>query len=268
MTSPAESNPVPEAAEAAATAPRGRLRGRTVGTAVLTLAVVAGLTCTGVTVAHAGHTAKGPRWVLPRPAGATAPAPGPTGRGDRSVAALERMLLPYDAGRLDRGPDIKGYGSDLALTGEQATKAMRRQAADLPRGLRELVEKHAEDYGWKGLVARSYLAGATDDRFTLALTLQRGTSAAAITRSTTGVLDHVPVLRHARVPGHPAAHCYLMPLTDGEDAGGLDGMLCLAYEREVMVRGVFVGGRPLDADTATSVLAEQLDHLTAEGRTI
>lgn len=251
--------PVPE---------RPRRRGRiakAAGAALLAGAVVAGVGFTVVTVRDADRDAGAPRWQFPKATAARQKAPAAQG--------LPGMLVPYGTDGWLRGPDLGEFGSDVALTGAQAT-ALRKQALkDLPRTQRKRLEKEIDRQRVTGMAMRSYVSGEAslyneDGVFTMSIVLVRmdKTAVRNRTRFQAEFFEALDIFRPGpKIKGHKDAKCYLPP-KDGDSE--LDHMFCSAYVGDVLVSATADGVKPLDTKAAAELLRRQLDRIQDTGEAV
>ncbi|MFB8235029.1 hypothetical protein ACFC58_00540 [Kitasatospora purpeofusca] len=67
------------------------------------------------------------------------------------------------------------------------------------------------------------------------------------------------------VPGHPEAHCYLMPAAP---SAPIDRMECSAAEGDLLVVLNAEGRAPLPKDAIVTLLTRQLDRLARPGASV
>ncbi|MEV5434927.1 hypothetical protein AB0K80_02665 [Streptomyces sp. NPDC052682] len=266
------------AAEAAGAPVRRRGRVAAVGASVvLALAVAGGAVCTGVTVSGADRDAGAPVWKFPEENSATEEPPREsTGAGDGKAAAsgLAAMLVPYGT-TWGRGPDLGAFGSDAALSGQEATALRKESLSGLPRSQRKRLEKSIDRQRITGLAMRSYVSTTdlapafTGDAFTLRIELaQMGNRAAVrdIADFQSEFLDALKVLRKGpAIKGHDNARCFLPPKDADKD---LETMVCSAFVGNVLVTAVADGAEPLDTEQAALLVTQQLDRISDPGKAV
>ncbi|MER5529694.1 hypothetical protein ABT075_34775 [Streptomyces sp. NPDC002677] len=244
--------------------PRGRRRIAVVGAAgVLVAAVLAGVACTVVTVQGADRDPGAPVWRLPKAAEETKAAGG---------SGLQGMLLPYEGDTYGRGPDMAGYGSDAALSGEQATLLRKESIKDLPRSQRRQLERQIDRNPVKGMAMRSYVntAGTPGSEFTMEIVLARMGNQRTV-RSMAAVqkelIDALKVFRKGpEIEGYKdSASCFLPPT---DSAQKLDTMFCTGYVGDVLVTATATAGKPLDKKSAAAMLRTQLDRIKEPGASV
>ncbi|MFJ9347080.1 hypothetical protein [Streptomyces sp. NPDC101237] len=251
-------DPVPDAPKR----PRDRRRIAVVGgVGVLVVAMLAGITCTAVAVQGADRDAGAPVWRLPKAAEATKPA------GD---SGLQGMLLPYSTLH-QRGPDMAQFGSDVALSGEQAALLRKESIKDLPRLQRQRMERQIDRNPVKGMAMRSYMNyGTGGTEYTVEIDLaqmgnQRTVRSVAALQNE--FLDTLKVLRKGpEIKGYKdSASCFL-PVADSAEK--LDMMFCTGYVGDVLITATAIAGKPLDKDNAASMLRAQFDRIKQPGASV
>ncbi|MFF4901145.1 hypothetical protein [Streptomyces sp. NPDC001068] len=257
----------PDDAESAGARPRSGRRRRVagiVGFGVLAAAVLAGATCTVVTVQGADRDPGAPSWSLPK----AAAQDGKEAHAD----GLGGMLLPYDTGTYERGPDSSEFGSDVELSGTQATRLRKESIKDLPRSQRQALERQLDRNPVKGMAMRSYLntAGAPGYQYTMEIVLARMGSRQTVRSMATvqkGLLDELKVFRKGpEIKGYKdSASCFLPP-TDRDEK--MDTMVCTGYVGDVLVTATATAGKPLDKESAAGMLRAQLDRIKDPGASV
>ncbi|WP_020122960.1 hypothetical protein [Streptomyces canus] len=255
------------AAPAEKPARRGRIAA-VIGSAVLAVAVVAGVGYTVITVDGADRDAGAPVWTFPK------------GGADQEKAAaakgLASMLVPYGADGWSRGPDIGEYGYDAQLSGAEATALRKQSLTGLPRSQRKALEKQIDKQRLTGIAMRSYLSTDqlssvyTDKASTVTVELaQLDNKAAArgITEYQNEFLDALgDVLREGpRIEGHKDARCFLLPTNKDEK---LDSMFCGAQQGNVLVALTADSPKPMQQTGIAMLLREQLDRIAEPGESV
>ncbi|MGY4977749.1 hypothetical protein ACWCYL_11380 [Streptomyces sp. 900105755] len=259
----AASDPGPHP-DLAAPPPRPRRRiGVLVTAGVLAAAVVAGVAGTVVTVRAADRDPGAPHWSLPKESKG-APAAKQTG--------LQGMLLPYDDEQYGRGPDLAGFGSDVRLTGAQATALRKESIQDLPRSQRQQLDRQIDRNPVKGMVMRSYVytAGYEDDEYTMDIQLAQMENRATvrtIANAERELFDALDVFRKGpQIAGYKdSASCFLPKAESGEK---LDSMLCYGYVGDVLVTATATAAKPLDTKSAADMLHAQLERIKDPGAAV
>lgn len=245
---------------------RGRAAAVT-ASVLLAVAAVGGAGHTVVAVNGADRDAGAPVWTFPE---------NKTEADDKAApSGLAGMLVPYGVHGTNgwgRGPDLGEYGSDAALSGEQATALSKESLRGLPRTQRKRLEKAVDKQRITGIAMRSYLSttklsdGYTDDAFTVRVALSQMDNRAAVrdaSRFRSTVLDSLDVFRKGpKIKGHANAHCFLPPKDADRD---LETMYCTAYVGNVLVTAVADGAEPLDTKGVATLLREQLDRIAEPG---
>ncbi|MGW1622553.1 hypothetical protein [Streptomyces sp. NPDC002172] len=253
--------PAPDAAAPAAR-PRRRIAVfATVG--VLAAAVVAGAAYTVVTVGSADRDPGAPVWSLPKDS-----------EGARAAAetGLRAMLLPYEKDRYGRGPDLAGFGSDVQLSGAQATALRKESIQDLPRSQRQEMDRQIDKNPVKGIVMRSYVhtAGADGDEYTMDIQLAQMENRATVRSIATAertLFDSLDIFRKGpEIAGYKdSTSCFLPPADSGEK---LDSMLCYGYVGDVLVAATATAAKPLDTKSAADMLHAQLERIKDPGAAV
>ncbi|MFE3161837.1 hypothetical protein [Streptomyces sp. NPDC059224] len=252
---------VPAGAE---TRTRGRRRiAQVVGAGVLAAAVLAGIAGTVVTVRGADRDPGAPLWSMPK-AVKDSKAAGPGG--------LQGMLLPYDTDTYQRGPDTAEFGSDVALSGRQATLLREQSIKDLPRSQRQALERQLDRNPVKGMAMRSYVntAGTSGHQYTMEIVLARMGNQRTVRSMATvqqELLDALKVFRKGpEVKGYKDSTSCFLPPTDSDEK--LDSMFCTGYVGDILVTATATGGKPLDKESAAGMLRAQLDRIKEPGATV
>ncbi|MGY4922534.1 hypothetical protein [Streptomyces sp. 900105755] len=251
------------ASDLTAPPPRPRRRiGVLVTAGVLAAAVVAGVAGTVVTVRAADRDPGAPHWSLPKESKGTA----------ATQTGLQGMLLPYDDDRYGRGPDLPGFGSDVRLTGAQATALRKEPIKDLPRSQRQQLDRQIDRNPVKGMVMRSYVytAGNEDDDYTMDVQLAQMENRATvrtIANAERELFDSLDIFRKGpQIAGYKdSTSCFLPPAESGEK---LDSMLCYGYVGDVLVTATATAAKPLDTKSAADMLHAQLERIKDPGAAV
>ncbi|WP_031079176.1 hypothetical protein [Streptomyces sp. NRRL WC-3742] len=259
---PAEPAPVPAGppAPAVRTAARPLVRA---GAATLAAALV------GVAI---GVGIIKTRYDDPAPTAAAAPAaPAPTATpyGAKSngshFGSLRDLLLPVPAG-YEPGPDEGGYGNDTELGAQQLAEQLDAELQQVPKAKRDTIRSYWEGLHVRGSGVRTYRTKEDDLLIGLKLRqfnqqeVQRINEYTAVFTGDTGLFRVGPP-----VPGHPEAHCYLMP---APPSAPIDYLECSAAEGDLLVIMNAEGPAPLPKDKIIALYAAQLDRLAAPGATV
>ncbi|MFI2611037.1 hypothetical protein [Kitasatospora sp. NPDC018619] len=256
--------PAPAAAPAAPAPASRRLLRATAATAAAALVGVA----VGVGIIKT-------RYDDPAPATAAAPSAGPaptasaTPYGARSngshFGSLRDLLLPVPAGYRP-GPDDGPDGNDSELSGTQLSAEMNADLQQLPKEKRDTIRSYWEGMHVKAVGVRTYLADGDDLVIGLKLhqfnqqEVQRINEYTAVFTGDTGLFRVGPA-----VPGHPEAHCYLMP---APPSAPIDYLECSAAEGDLLVVMSAEGVAPLPKDRIVALLTLQLDRLARPGASV
>ncbi|GAB7188862.1 hypothetical protein ATKI12_8977 [Kitasatospora sp. Ki12] len=210
----------------------------------------------------------------PAPATAAAPsaAPTPTATatpyGAKSngshFGALRDLLVPVPAG-YELGPDDGVYGNDTELSGGQLAAELDAELQQIPKEKRDKLRSYWEGLHVKGTGVRTYLASGDDLLIGLKLRqfnqqeVQRINEYTAVFTGDTGLFRIGPT-----IPGHPEAHCYLMP---APPSAPIDYLECSAAEGDLLVVMNAEGVAPLPKDKIVALFTLQLDRLARPGAT-
>ncbi|MFY4719304.1 hypothetical protein [Streptomyces sp. LaBMicrA B280] len=245
-----------------------RVKGKFVGAGLLAAAVVAGVGCTAVAVSGADRDPGRPVWKFP-PAAAAKDAGGPRTTG------LGASLLPYEEGptAYKRGPDIAGYGSDVELTGRQATALRKQSVQGMPPDTRRRMDELIDKQHISGMAMRSYanIAGDSDGKhsFTVSVQLVRmdggGSAHDRDVEFARALASALHFRKGPAIKGHKAAACFLTPKDDDEK---FDLMFCDAYQGGVLVSVTAEGPRPLETNALALFIGRQLDRIKDPGKAV
>ena len=243
--------------------PRDRRRIAALSAAgVLVAAVLAGAAYTVVTVGDADRDPGAPVWSLPKAAKETKKA---------TDSGLQGMLLPYDD-TYGRGPDMAEFGSDVALSGKQATLLRKESIKDLPRSQRKELERQIDRDPVKGMAMRSYVntAVTSGDEYTMEIVLaQMGNQRTVRSRAAVQkeFFNALKVFRKGpEIEGYKdSASCFLPSADSGEK---LDAMFCTGYVGDVLVTAQVTAAKPLDKESAADMLRAQLDRIKEPGASV
>ncbi|NNN34533.1 hypothetical protein HLK59_30065 [Streptomyces sp. S3(2020)] len=267
----AEPLEVAESPEPAVPAKKPVRRGRIAaiaGSVLLTGAVVAGVGATVVTVDGADRDAGAPRWKLPQLKADTDETKAADPKG------LAGVLVPYGTNGWNRGPDLAEFGSDVELSGAQATALRKESLSGLPRTQRRQLEKQIDRQRITGMAMRSYVSTIGSNASgigasTVSITLSRMEKRAAakdISTSQNAFLDALDIFRQGpKIKGFKNAECFLPPKDADED---LDMMFCSAYQGDILISATADGVKPFDTKTIAGLLAEQLDRIAEPGEAV
>ncbi|WP_256976527.1 hypothetical protein [Streptomyces sp. CS113] len=264
----------PDAVDAVDARPgRGR-RLAVVGSALVLAAVtVVGAGYTAVTVRDADRGPGAPALALPKAApekkAEQAPAPA------AGAAGLAKALVPYRSDAWSRGPDLGEFGSDATLSGAQATALRKESLTGLPRSERKELEKAIDRRHITGMAMRNYAGGGhfTDDgqtgTATVSIVLSRMGNRSAVRDMATRQNEFfaaMDVFREGpRIKGHKDARCFRLSAESDQE---LDMVFCAAHEGDVLVTVTADSVRPLDTESFTELVTEQLDRIADPGESV
>ncbi|MFJ7178243.1 hypothetical protein ACIQXA_17975 [Streptomyces massasporeus] len=237
--------------------------------ALLAAAVLGGAGYTVVAVNGADRDAGAPVWAFPK-AGS-----GSEAEKKAAPAGVAGLLVPYGTNGWGPGPDLGEYGSDTALSGQEATALRKEALSGLPRTQRKRLEKTVDRQRITGIAMRSYLSttklsdGFTDGAVAVRVELSRMENRDAVreaSRVRSALVGAVDVFRPGpKIKGHKDASCFLPPKDDDAE---LETMLCFGHVGNVLVTVVADGAKPLGTKGAAMLFREQLDRITEPGKAI
>jgi hypothetical protein len=246
--------------------PAGRLlraAGVTVAAALVGVVIGVGI----VELGYHGSTPKteasaaGPAAAPTPTAAPTAPAFGAKSNGNH-FGSLRDLLIPVPAGFV-LGPDYDNYGNDAELTAEQLTAEIDEGLKDLPADKRAKMREFWNGLHVKGTGVRTFKTSASDLVVSIKLRqfnqdeVQKENEYTALFGDDTGIFRGGP-----EIPGHPEAHCYLMPVAPGAP---IDYLECSAAEGDLLVIMDVEGVALLPKDKIVSLFTAQLDRLARPG---
>ncbi len=274
--------------------PRRGRRIAVIGSAlVLAAATVAGAGYTAVTVKDADRDPGAPVWTLPKA------APEKKAEASAGATGLARALVPYRIDGWSRGPDLAEYGSDVTLSGAQATALRKESLIGLPRSERKELEREIDRRHITGMAMRSYAGtgtftadGMTGDS-TVTIVLSRMENRSAVRDMATRQNEFFAALddfrEGPRIKGHKDARCFRLPGDSAEsgdsgdsgESGGsgeldlfgasddpLDTLFCAAYQGDVLVTVTADAMQPFDTEGITALVTEQLDRIAEPGESV
>ncbi|MET8825753.1 hypothetical protein ABZX40_09535 [Streptomyces sp. NPDC004610] len=241
------------------------------GAAVLALAVLGGIGFTAVTVRGADRDAGAPVLTFPKPTADDADDADDDADEEKGLRAL---LVPYQDGRYEKGPDLGEFGSDVELTGQEAWDLVKASLTDVPRSERRAMEREMEKRV-RGHAARSYVyedpfGGSYGSALLIEIALSEMENPADVRRVATsqietydllGVFDDGP-----RVEGHDDARCYEAPEEDPPLADGR--VLCVGHRGNVLVNVSVAAHSEVDTEVVADLVAEQLDRIDNPGEAV
>ncbi|MGC0410540.1 hypothetical protein RKD32_003403 [Streptomyces sp. SAI-195] len=271
--------------------PRRGRRIAVIGSALVLAAVtVAGAGYTAVTVKDADRDPGAPVWTLPKA------APEKKAEASAGATGLAWALVPYRIDGWSRGPDLAEFGSDVTLSGAQATALRKESLIGLPRSERKELEREIDRRHITGMAMRSYAGtgtltadGMTGDS-TVTIVLSRMENRSAVRDMATRQNEFFAALdvfrEGPRIKGHKEARCFRLPggsadSGDSGEAGGSDGidlfgtsddpldtLFCAAYEGDVLVTVTADAMQPFDTEGITALVTEQLDRIAEPGESV
>ncbi|GAA2507160.1 hypothetical protein GCM10023100_41590 [Actinocorallia cavernae] len=245
-----------------------RVKGTFVGAGLLAAAVVAGVGWTAVTVSGADRDPGKPVWKFP-------PASSAKDGGGPRTSGLGGVLLPYGQGptAYQRGPDIAGYGSDVELTGRQATALRKQSVQGLPPDTRRRMDELIDKQHISGMAMRSYANIGRDNdgkgSFTVNVQLVRMDDGGSAHDRDVEFGQALASALHFRkgpaIKGHKDAACFLTPKAADKN---FDLMFCNAYQGGVLVSVTAEGPRPLETNALALFIGRQLDRIKDPGKAV
>ncbi|MFF2039557.1 hypothetical protein ACFVVX_03955 [Kitasatospora sp. NPDC058170] len=225
----------------------------------------------GIGIIKVEYDAPGPV-VAASGAPTTGPAPtaAPTPFGAKSngnhFGSLRDLLLPVPDGYA-LGPDDGGYGNDVELSADRLSADMEEDLKEVPKEKRDRLRAYWEGLHVKATGVRTYKAvGSNDLLIGMKLRqfnqqeVQKLNEYTAVFTGDTGLFRIGP-----EIPGHPEAHCYLMPVPPGAQ---IDYLECSAAEGDLLVVMNVEGVAPLRKDRIVTLFTQQLDRLATPGASV
>ncbi|GHB20040.1 hypothetical protein [Streptomyces chryseus] len=246
-----------------------RLVGTVLPAVLVVGALVGGAAYTANTVGSADVTAPTTVWKEPSGKPAKDPA-GNVARGKDSTE-LSKLLLPVpETYRL--GPDIGSYGNDSELSSAQAVALLKEQGRGIYGKKRREYEREVDKLGVRGIAVRSYTSNAGDLVIqTQIVRIKDRKQVYELHKFRMELLRFLGVPKGPKVEGHKKASCVMAAPTVGSGAAKkpeLDGMFCMAYDRELMVNITASGTKPFSKSDVTRLVKDQLDHVVSPGEYI
>ncbi|MFE6866197.1 hypothetical protein ACFVFS_06540 [Kitasatospora sp. NPDC057692] len=204
-----------------------------------------------------------PATAVPAPTAAATPF-GAKSNGNH-FGSLRDLLLPVPTG-FELGPDAGGDGNDTELTADQLAAAFDDDLGEIPKEKRDKLRQSWKDLHVKASGVRTYKSQRGDLVIGMKLhqfnqqEVQTMNEYTAVFTSDTGLFRLGPT-----VPGHPEAHCYLLP---APPSAPIDRMNCSAAEGDLLVVMTAEGVAPLSKDTIVALLTQQLDRLARPGASV
>ncbi|MET8698532.1 hypothetical protein ABZW10_06655 [Kitasatospora sp. NPDC004723] len=263
QTAPAATGPAVTGAPAASATTRLVLRagGATAAAALVGVAI-------GVGIIEVRYDDPAPAAAPAPSTAASAPTATATPFGAKSngnhFGSLLDLMLPVPAD-FEPGPDDGPDGNNTELTADQLTAAFDDDLGTLPKEEREKLRQAWKDLHVKAGGVRTYKSQKGDLVIGMKLH-QFNQQEVKSANEYTAVFTDTGVFRLGpAVPGHPEAHCYLMP---APPSAPLDRMECSAAEGDLLVVMNAEGLAPLPKDTIVALLAQQLDRLARPGASV
>ncbi|MEV7777690.1 hypothetical protein [Kitasatospora sp. NPDC088351] len=248
--------------EAAAPSPARRRLLRATGATVAAALVGVGI---GIGIIKTQYDDPAPV-VVAGPTTAPAPTATPTPFGAKSngnhFGSLRDLLLPVPAG-YELGPDEGGYGNDVELGADVLSAELDDDLQQIPKEKRDKLRAYWESLHVKATGVRTYKNTADDLVIGMKLRqfnqqeVQKLNEYTAVFTGDTGLFRIGP-----QIPGHPEAHCYLMP---APPSAPIDNLECSAAEGDLLVVMSAEGVAPLPKDRIVALFVQQLDRLASPG---
>ncbi|MFB7469959.1 hypothetical protein [Kitasatospora sp. NPDC056184] len=207
--------------------------------------------------------AAAPSAAAPVPTATTTPF-GAKSNGNHFGSVLDLLLPVPDGYRL--GPDDGADGNNTELTADQLSAAFDDDLGPVPKDQQDKLRQFWKDLHVKAGGVRTYTSTGNDLVIGVRLRqfnqqeVQKMNEYTAMFTGDTGVFRLGPA-----VPGHPEAHCYLMP---APPAAAIDRMECSAAEGDLLVVLNAEGVAPLPKDKIVALLTQQLDRLARPGASV
>ncbi|WP_418957836.1 hypothetical protein [Streptomyces tritici] len=256
----------------AQSAGRGRRRLLTVvlPAAVVVLALAGAAVFTGVTVSRADRSAPTDVWAETAADGTAEDPAADRARRGRADTPLSKLLLPVPDG-YTLGPDEELYGNDGELGPKEAVALLKREGKGLAGKKRRDYEKRVERLGVQGFAVRSFARMPAGDLLVSVQVVRMKDK-----RQIRGVYELKNELasllkfpKGPKIGGHKNSACFLMPEVEGLEAEekkhALGGMICSAYDSDVLVSVSATGAKPFDKSEVAELVKKQLDHIKSPG---
>jgi hypothetical protein len=191
------------------------------------------------------------------------PSFGAHSDGDH-YGSLSDLLLPMPAG-YDYGPDDMGLGDNSVLTRDQYEAMFAKQFSFLSADQRNQLKNRLDLDHILGYGLRVYTDNGSQV-LEISLLQENQHSAKGSAQAGKYLADSTDIFRAGpSIPGHPEAHCYLLPALPGDR---LDSMHCDAAVGDLLVSLDGYGAAPLDQQGAAALLEAQLNRLAIPGAQI
>jgi hypothetical protein len=178
--------------------------------------------------------------------------------------SLSDLLLPMPAG-YDYGPDDMGLGDNSVLNRDQYEAMFAKQFSFLSASERDQLKSRLDLDHILGYGLRVYTDNSSQV-LEISLLQENQHSAKGWAQAGKYLADSTDVFRAGpSIPGHPEAHCYLLPALPGDR---LDSMHCDAAVGDLLVSLDGYGAAPLDQQGAAALLEAQLNRLAIPGAQI
>ncbi|SEK69490.1 hypothetical protein [Streptacidiphilus jiangxiensis] len=240
---------------AVAPAPQRRT-GRLPGLVALGAAFVLSAVGVGTAVGYYGLRDNRAAQPVAKAAAHAGPAYGAHSDGDH-FGSLSDLLLPLPGG-YDYGPDDADLGDNTVLTHDQYVKKFNSDFAVLRTSERDKLRTDLDLDHVLGYALRTYTDG---NALVVEVSLVQENQQTAKSMATLGkfLADSTGAFRAGpSIPGHPEAHCYLLPASPNDP---LDQMDCDDYVGDMLVHVDAYGPAPLDQQSVASLLELQLSRL-------
>ncbi|MEV6974036.1 hypothetical protein [Kitasatospora sp. NPDC093806] len=203
------------------------------------------------------------------PTGAPTPTATATPFGAKSngnhFGSLRDLLLPV-GGDYGLGPDDGGSGNDVELAAGQLDAELNDDILPVPKEQQDKLRRFWDSLHVKAIGVRTYKHRLNNLVISVKLhqfnqqEVQKMNEYTAVFTSDTGLFRTGPA-----VPGHPEAHCYLLP---APPSAPIDRMECSAAEGDLLVVLSSEGVTPLPKDKIVALLTQQLDRLASPGASV
>ncbi|MFG2329756.1 hypothetical protein ACGFMM_09020 [Streptomyces sp. NPDC048604] len=262
------------APEAPSAAPaRRRLLTVVLPAALVVLALGGAAAYTGVTVSRADRSAPTEIWAQTETDGTDKDPAADRAKRGRSDTPLSKLLLPVPDGYV-LGPDEELYGNDGELGGKEALALLKREGKGLAGKKRRDFEKRVERLGVQGFAVRTFARSPAGDLLVnvQVVRMKDKRQIREMHELRNELSEFLKLPKGPKISGHKNAACFLMPEPEGldkeEKEEALDGVICSAYDSDVLVLVAATGPRPIDKSEVADLLKKQLDHIKSPGEYI
>ncbi|MCX5397980.1 hypothetical protein [Streptomyces sp. NBC_00102] len=181
----------------------------------------------------------------------------------RYDSELSKLLLPAtDDWQL--GMDNGGLSNDSVTTGKEAATAIKQSVHGLAGKARREYEKRVDRMKIQGMAQRSYVS--SEMTAVIGVVRMKDTKAVHdLWSADTEFMDGLDIFREGpKIKGYKKALCFRYP----KNEDGLDGVMCTAYEDELLITVEAEGTEPMSMSDVAGLVKDELDHIKSPGEYI